>query len=115
LIDEADTFVRENDELRGSIPVTQRPRSSFELSVTITIHGPFQPGARRRSLDRQVAGTLADRVEISGDGRPVSGSSRLRQDQIEPGCAVLRRRRHGGRRIIFTICMRLIGRACRAA
>lgn len=96
LIDEADTFVRDNDELRGVINSGHTRTTAVVIRAVGDDHDPraFSTWcAKAIALIGKLPGTLSDRsIEIQmrrrGAGEHVA---RLRQDRIEALCSDLRR------------------------
>jgi putative DNA primase/helicase len=96
LIDEADTFIRENDELRGVLNSGHTRTTAVVIRAVGDDHDPraFSTWcAKAVALIGRLPDTLADRaIEITMRRRTVGEHvERLRQDRIESECASLRR------------------------
>jgi putative DNA primase/helicase len=95
LIDEADTFVRDNDELRGVLNSGHTRSTAVVIRTVGDDHDPrvFSTWcAKAIALIGKLPGTLADRaIEIRMQRRAKEQIARLRQDRIEGECADLRR------------------------
>ena len=96
LIDEADTFVRDNDELRGVLNSGHTKTTAVTIRAVGDDHEPrvFSTWcAKAIALIGKLPGTLDDRsIEIRMRRRTAAESvARLRQDRIDAECADLRR------------------------
>jgi hypothetical protein len=96
LIDEADTFVRDNEELRGVLNSGHTRTTATVIRAVGDDHDPraFSTWcAKAIALIGRLPGTLDDRsIEIRMRRRtPGEHVARLRQDRIDDECAVLRR------------------------
>jgi putative DNA primase/helicase len=96
LIDEADTFVRDNDELRGVLNSGHTRTTAVAIRAVGDDHEPraFSTWcAKAIALIGRLPGTLADRaIEIPMRRRTADESiERLRQDRIEGVCHAIRR------------------------
>ena len=96
LIDEADSFIRDNDELRGVLNSGHTRTTAVVIRAVGEDHDPraFSTWcAKSVALIGKLPGTLEDRaIEIRMRRRTASEYvERLRQDRIEATCADLRR------------------------
>lgn len=96
LIDEADTFIRDNDELRGVLNSGHTRTTAVAIRAVGDDHDPraFSTWcAKAVALIGRLPDTLADRTIEIAMRRRTAGErvERLRQDQIESECSDLRR------------------------
>lgn len=96
LIDEADTFVRENDELRGVLNSGHTRTTAVVIRAVGDDHDPraFSTWCPKAiALIGKLPDTLADRAIEVAMRRRTAGErvERLRQDRIEAECAQFRR------------------------
>jgi putative DNA primase/helicase len=96
LIDEADTFVRENDELRGVLNAGHRRSSAFVIRTVGDEHEPKHFctwGAKAIALIGKLPGTLEDRSILIEMRRraPSEKISRFRSRAVKELCEPLRR------------------------
>lgn len=97
LIDEADTFLKENEELRGIINASHRRASAFVLRSVGDEHEPaiFSTwSAKAIALIGKLKDTLEDRSIIISLRRknPTEKVERFRIDKVTPGFTILRRK-----------------------
>jgi hypothetical protein len=96
LIDEADTFIRDNDELRGVINSGHTRTTAVAIRAVGDDHDPrsFSTWCPKAiALIGKLPGTLADRsIEVHMRRRTAGEQvARLRQDRIEDDCRDIRR------------------------
>ncbi|OFV90131.1 MAG: hypothetical protein A3H95_13895 [Acidobacteria bacterium RIFCSPLOWO2_02_FULL_64_15] len=96
LIDEADTFVRDNDELRGVLNSGHTRTTAVAIRAVGDDHDPraFSTWCPKAiALIGKLPDTLADRAIEVAMRRRTAGErvERLRQDRIEAACAQFRR------------------------
>jgi Protein of unknown function (DUF3631) len=96
LIDEADTFIRDNDELRGVLNSGHTRTTATVIRAVGDDHDPraFSTWCPKAiALIGSLPGTLSDRSIEIGMRRRMAGEvvARLRQDRIEDECGSLRR------------------------
>jgi hypothetical protein len=96
LIDEGDTFVRDNDELRGVLNSGHTKTTAVVIRVVGNDYEPRQFSTwcpKAIALIGKLPGTLADRsIEVAmSRRRPGDVVARFRQDRIEAECRDIRR------------------------
>ena len=96
LIDEADTFLRDNDELRGVLNAGHRRSSAFVVRTVGDDHEPKQFctwGAKAIALIGKLPGTLEDRAILIEMRRRAPGEkiARFRSRVVKELCEPLRR------------------------
>ena len=95
LIDEADTFLRDNDELRGVLNAGHRRSSAFVIRTVGDDHEPKQFctwGAKAIALIGKLPGTLEDRSILIEMKRRAPGEkiTRFRTRNVKESCEPLR-------------------------